>query len=174
MTTKSKTYDQGVKDGLDQALIILNLYASSILDGFMEVQDIVDELSSTIRLAQGSVGKSVSQPAATGSQASNPGAGSSPAATAIVQSISSLPSTRKFTVPTTLKGHNIVFTGGLVSMTRKDAEAKARAKGAHTQSKVAMNTSILVVGKGAGAKLDEGINKRVIIIDEQTFLNLIA
>lgn len=173
--TKTKTYDDGLKDGLDQALVIIGLYVATIDDGFMEVQDMGDELVKAITFAQGSVGKSVSQPAATGSQAANPGAGSIPATTAstTLQAVQSLSTSKIKPAPASLRGHNIVFTGALVSMKRIDAAQKAVAKGAHVQSKVAQNTTLIVVGSGAGSKLDSALAKNVTIIDEQTFLNLI-
>ncbi|HUL73653.1 MAG TPA: NAD-dependent DNA ligase LigA [Vicinamibacterales bacterium] len=71
-----------------------------------------------------------------------------------------------------LAGQTIVFTGGLTSMTREDAEERARDLGAQTASSVTSHTSLVVAGRDPGSKLDRARSRGVRVIDEAAFLRL--
>lgn len=81
-------------------------------------------------------------------------------------------STRKGEGP--LKSLGFVFTGELQSMTRPIAEAEVRKLGGNTPSSVSRKTSYVVSGENPGSKLSRAQALGVRIIDEKTYLEMIA
>ncbi len=73
-----------------------------------------------------------------------------------------------------LSGKSILFTGTLESMSRSQAQEKARALGATIESTVTKNLSILVVGDKPGSKLEKAEKVGAQILTEQEFLRLFA
>jgi DNA ligase (NAD+) len=71
-----------------------------------------------------------------------------------------------------LGGQTVVFTGGLGSMTREEAEERARRLGARTASSVTRQTSLVVAGTDPGSKFDRARSLGVRILDEAQFLRL--
>jgi len=73
-----------------------------------------------------------------------------------------------------LSGKNILFTGTLTQMTRKEAQDIAEKLGAKNISAVSSNLNILVAGEKAGSKLEKAQKIQGIeILSEQQFLELI-
>ena len=66
-------------------------------------------------------------------------------------------------------GKTVVFTGGLESVTRAEAEARVRAGGGRTSGNVSRKTDLVVAGADAGSKLDKARALGVKIVDERTF-----
>jgi DNA ligase (NAD+) len=73
-----------------------------------------------------------------------------------------------------LAGKTVVFTGGLASMTRKEAEERARAAGARTARSVGAGTNLLVAGLDPGTKYDRARRLGIPIVDERRFRTLIG
>jgi DNA ligase (NAD+) len=73
-----------------------------------------------------------------------------------------------------LAGKTVVFTGGLESMTREDAEEQARASGARTARSVSEATDLVVSGAAPGAKYAKARTLGVRIIDEREFQKLVG
>jgi DNA ligase (NAD+) len=73
-----------------------------------------------------------------------------------------------------LAGKTVVFTGGLESMTREDAEEQARASGARTARNVSEATDLVVSGAAPGAKYAKARTLGVRIIDEREFQKLVG
>jgi len=73
-----------------------------------------------------------------------------------------------------LAGKTVVFTGGLESMTRDEAEERARARGARTARSVSAETDLVVAGTDPGSKYAKASALGVRIIDEGQFQQLIA
>lgn len=71
-----------------------------------------------------------------------------------------------------LAGKTIVFTGGLESMTREQADDRARASGARTASSVSRDTDLLVAGANPGSKYKKARALGVRVIDEKRFKTL--
>ena len=69
-----------------------------------------------------------------------------------------------------LTGATIVITGGLVSLSRAEAEQAAAEAGAHVTSGVSKKTSFVVVGENPGSKFDKAVQLGVETIDEAEFL----
>ena len=69
-----------------------------------------------------------------------------------------------------LTGKTVVITGGLVSMSRSEAEQAAREAGARVASSVSKKTDFVVVGENPGSKYDRALQLGVETIDEQEFL----
>jgi len=67
-----------------------------------------------------------------------------------------------------------VFTGTLETLTRAEAQQKARDLGADINDSVSKNTDLVVVGKDAGSKAEKAIKLGVKIVSEQQFLELIT
>jgi DNA ligase (NAD+) len=72
-----------------------------------------------------------------------------------------------------LAGKTVVFTGGLDSMTREEAEERARASGAHTARSVSRATDLVVAGSEPGSKCAKARDLGVRVIDEQEFQRLV-
>lgn len=73
-----------------------------------------------------------------------------------------------------LAGKTVVFTGGLESMTREEAEERARASGAHTTRRVGAETDLVVAGNQPGSKYAKARALGVRVIDEGQFQQLIG
>jgi DNA ligase (NAD+) len=71
-----------------------------------------------------------------------------------------------------LLGKKFVFTGGLTTLSRPDAEAMVTALGARTATSVSKKTDYVVAGEDAGTKLAKAEQLGVHILDEQAFLEL--
>jgi DNA ligase (NAD+) len=72
-----------------------------------------------------------------------------------------------------LAGKTVVFTGGLESMTRDEAEERARASGARTARSVGAETDLVVAGTGPGSKYAKARALGVRVIGERQFQKLI-
>ncbi len=73
-----------------------------------------------------------------------------------------------------LAGKTYVLTGTLEQMTRDEAKARLQALGAKVSGSVSAKTSCLVAGPGAGSKLAKAKSLDIEIIDEASFLSLLA
>ena len=67
----------------------------------------------------------------------------------------------------------IVITGTLETLSRDEAKSKLNLLGAKVISKISNNTDYLICGKKPGSKLKYAIDKKVKILDEENFINLI-
>jgi DNA ligase (NAD+) len=72
-----------------------------------------------------------------------------------------------------LAGKTVVFTGGLESMTREEAEECARARGAHTAKSISRATDLVVAGREPGSKYAKARDLGVRVIDEAEFQRLV-
>jgi DNA ligase (NAD+) len=72
-----------------------------------------------------------------------------------------------------LTGASVVITGTLETMSRAEAQQKARDAGADVNDSVSKNTTYLIVGEKAGSKLDKAKKLGVKVLNEQEFLKLI-
>ena len=70
------------------------------------------------------------------------------------------------------QGMKFVFTGELVKLARREAEAKVAELGGKAASSVSKNTDYVVAGPSAGSKLDKAKALGVKIIDETEFLKM--
>lgn len=72
-----------------------------------------------------------------------------------------------------LKGKTFVFTGGLESMTRQEAEEKVRKLGGDASGSVSKNTDYVIAGTEPGSKFDKAREFGIKIISEEDFLKMI-
>jgi DNA ligase (NAD+) len=72
-----------------------------------------------------------------------------------------------------LSGKTVVFTGALESMSREEAETRARAGGARTARSVSGETDLVVVGADPGAKYAKARVLGVRVVNERQFQNLV-
>jgi DNA ligase (NAD+) len=71
-----------------------------------------------------------------------------------------------------LAGKTIVFTGGLDSMSRPEAKARAEALGANVASSVSSKTDFVVIGADAGSKATRAASLGITTLDEAAWLEL--
>jgi DNA ligase (NAD+) len=76
--------------------------------------------------------------------------------------------------PQPLKGQIVVFTGGLETMTRPEAQRRAESAGAQIASGITKKVTLVVAGSGAGTKLAEAEKLGVSVIDEAEFLKRVS
>jgi DNA ligase (NAD+) len=76
--------------------------------------------------------------------------------------------------PQPLAGQTMVFTGGLESMSRPEAQKLAEAAGARIATAISKKVTLVVAGPGAGSKLDEAKKLKLEVIDEPAFLKRIG
>jgi DNA ligase (NAD+) len=76
--------------------------------------------------------------------------------------------------PQPLAGQVVVFTGGLETMSRPEAQKKAEEVGARIASAISKKVTLVVAGPGAGSKLDEARKLKLEVIDEAAFLKRIG
>lgn len=76
--------------------------------------------------------------------------------------------------PQPLKGKTFVFTGGLSSISRPDAEALVRSLGGSASSSVSKTTDYVVAGEEPGSKYDKAKKLGIKTISEPEFLKLTA
>ncbi|MFQ5783304.1 MAG: NAD-dependent DNA ligase LigA [Alphaproteobacteria bacterium] len=75
---------------------------------------------------------------------------------------------------TPLAGKTVVFTGGLASMTRAEAKARAEALGAKVAGSVSRKTDYVVIGADAGSKAAKAREIGVATLSEAEWLDLVA
>ncbi len=73
-----------------------------------------------------------------------------------------------------LAGKTVVFTGGLITMTRAEAKARAEALGAKVAGSVSRNTDLVVAGADAGSKAQKARDLGIETLDEAQWLELAA
>jgi DNA ligase (NAD+) len=73
-----------------------------------------------------------------------------------------------------LDGEVFVFTGSLESMSRSDAEAEVKKRGAKSVKNVSTKTTCVVAGDKSGSKLAKANELGIRVIDEGEFLKLIG
>jgi len=71
--------------------------------------------------------------------------------------------------PRPLDGVSLVLTGGLATMSREEATARAEAAGARVTSSVSKKTAFVVAGESPGSKYDKALELGVEVIDETEF-----
>ncbi len=76
--------------------------------------------------------------------------------------------------PRVLDGVVIVFTGGLESMPRPDAQRLAERHGARVAGSISKKVTLVVAGPGAGSKLDDARRLGIETIDEAAFLKRVG
>jgi len=72
--------------------------------------------------------------------------------------------------PRPLDGQLMIFTGGLESMPRTDAQRLAERAGARIAGTISRKVTLVVAGPGAGSKLDDATRLGIPVIDEAEFL----
>jgi DNA ligase (NAD+) len=79
-------------------------------------------------------------------------------------------------LPQTLAGYTFVLTGALVQsgMTRDEAGAALKARGAKVSGSVSKKTSYVVAGEAAGSKYDKAIALGVPVLDEDQLLHILG
>ncbi|QQR64530.1 NAD-dependent DNA ligase LigA [Candidatus Kaiserbacteria bacterium] len=74
---------------------------------------------------------------------------------------------------TLLSGKIVLFTGTLASMSREEAEERAREAGAHVTSSVSKKTDYVIAGTDPGGKVAKAESLGVPILNEKEFLALL-
>lgn len=73
-----------------------------------------------------------------------------------------------------LRGHTIVFTGQLTTMTRPQAEQAVRSQGAEVAGHISGRTTLVVVGNAPGAKLSQAKERNVPTMNEAAFRQILG
>ena len=73
-----------------------------------------------------------------------------------------------------LKGKAFVLTGELDEFTRSEAKEKIESLGGRVTSRVSDTKDYLILGKNPGSKLDKAKKRKVKILDEKQFKELIS
>jgi DNA ligase (NAD+) len=71
------------------------------------------------------------------------------------------------------QGKTVVFTGGLISMSRQEAGEKAAAKGARVTDSVSSKTDLVVAGRDPGSKLAKAEKLGIRIMHEDEFISML-
>ncbi len=73
-----------------------------------------------------------------------------------------------------LDGVTFLFTGGLESMSRSEAQERVRALGARTASSISRKIDYVVAGSDPGSKYDRAVQLELQILTENEFLGLLS
>jgi len=76
--------------------------------------------------------------------------------------------------PRPLDGQIVLFTGGLETMPRPDAQRLAERHGARVAGSISKKVTLVVAGPGAGSKLEDAKRMGLRVIDERAFLKLVG
>jgi DNA ligase (NAD+) len=76
--------------------------------------------------------------------------------------------------PRELDGEIVVFTGGLETMPRPDAQRLAERHGARIAGTISKKVTLVVAGPGAGSKLEDARRLGLKVIDERAFLKRVG
>jgi DNA ligase (NAD+) len=76
--------------------------------------------------------------------------------------------------PRPLDGELMVFTGGLETMPRPDAQRLAERAGARIAGGISRKVTLVVAGPGAGSKLEDATRLGITVIDEREFLRRVG
>jgi DNA ligase (NAD+) len=69
-----------------------------------------------------------------------------------------------------LAGETVLFTGSLQTMTRNEAQERAKQAGARVVASISKDVTMLVAGEKAGSKLEKARNLEVPVVSEEEFL----
>lgn len=75
---------------------------------------------------------------------------------------------------TSLAGNTYVLTGALTKMTRDEAAAALKAKGAKVTSSVSAKTTAIIVGDSPGSKYDKAVSLGVTVLTEDDLLAMVG
>ncbi|WP_298918074.1 NAD-dependent DNA ligase LigA [uncultured Roseobacter sp.] len=92
----------------------------------------------------------------------------------LVAELSIQPVERPTTAGSPVAGKTVVFTGTLEKMTRAEAKARAERLGAKVSGSVSSKTDLVIAGPGAGSKAKKAAELGIDVIDEDSWLALIA
>jgi DNA ligase (NAD+) len=73
-----------------------------------------------------------------------------------------------------LEGKTFVFSGGLKSFTRDEAERLVEERGGKASRSVSKNTDYVVAGESAGSKLDKARELNVVVLSEEEFREMLG
>ena len=73
-----------------------------------------------------------------------------------------------------ISGKNVIFTGTLDKMTRKEAKALAVKLGAKVCSQISGNVDLVIAGFDAGSKIQKARDLKIKIIDENEWMKLVG